>query len=125
MTDLISSVSGLRGTVTVPGDKSISHRAVMLGALSSGMTHITGFLMGEDCLSTISCFRKMGVDITISDEEFSEGKAQIVAYYANLYGITEDEVKASYGDESIRMLMLSNKFLEAMFDRNVGNATYK
>lgn len=65
----LSPVPALRGTVTVPGDKSISHRAVMLGALAEGDTHITGFLMGEDCLSTISCFRKMGVDICISDDE--------------------------------------------------------
>ncbi len=59
----------LRGEITVPGDKSISHRAVMLGALANGTTHITGFLMGEDCLSTIDCFRKMGVDITVTEEE--------------------------------------------------------
>ena len=59
----------LRGELTVPGDKSISHRAVMLGALANGTTHITGFLMGEDCLSTIDCFRKMGVEIEITDSE--------------------------------------------------------
>ncbi len=59
----------LRGEITVPGDKSVSHRAVMLGALASGTTRITGFLMGEDCLSTISCFRKMGVHIDISGSE--------------------------------------------------------
>ena len=59
----------LRGELTVTGDKSISHRAVMLGALASGTTHITGFLMGEDCLSTIDCFRKMGVEIEITDKE--------------------------------------------------------
>ena len=55
--------SGLRGATTVPGDKSISHRAVMLGALAEGETIITGFLAGEDCLATIDCFRKMGVSI--------------------------------------------------------------
>ena len=59
----------LHGEITVPGDKSISHRAVMLGALANGTTHITGFLMGEDCLSTIDCFRKMGVEIEITDSE--------------------------------------------------------
>ena len=59
----------LRGEITVPGDKSISHRAVMLGALANGTTHLTGFLMGEDCLSTIDCFRKMGVEINITDDE--------------------------------------------------------
>ena len=59
----------LRGVITVPGDKSISHRAVMLGALAKGTTRITGFLMGEDCLSTIDCFRKMGVPVEITDKE--------------------------------------------------------
>lgn len=60
---LITNVSGLNGTISVPGDKSISHRAVMFGAIAKGETTITGFLPGEDCLSTISCFRKMGVRI--------------------------------------------------------------
>lgn len=76
----LSPVPALRGTVTVPGDKSISHRAVMLGALAEGTTHITGFLMGEDCLSTISCFRKMGIDIEVSDEE-------VVVHGAGLHGL--------------------------------------
>lgn len=53
----------LRGTFTVSGDKSISHRAVMLGSLATGTTEIEGFLPGEDCLSTIRCFRSMGVQI--------------------------------------------------------------
>ena len=53
----------LRGTLTVSGDKSISHRAVMLGSLATGTTEIEGFLPGEDCLSTICCFRSMGVQI--------------------------------------------------------------
>lgn len=53
----------LRGQVTVPGDKSISHRAVMFGSIARGTTEIHGFLQGADCLSTISCFEKMGVAI--------------------------------------------------------------
>lgn len=53
----------LRGALTVSGDKSISHRAVMLGSLATGTTEIDGFLPGEDCLSTIRCFRSMGVQI--------------------------------------------------------------
>ena len=53
----------LRGALTVSGDKSISHRAVMLGSLATGTTEIEGFLPGEDCLSTIRCFRSMGVQI--------------------------------------------------------------
>ncbi|MBO8177479.1 MAG: 3-phosphoshikimate 1-carboxyvinyltransferase [Bacillus sp. (in: Bacteria)] len=53
----------LRGTVQVPGDKSISHRAVMFGAIANGTTTIENFLTGDDCLSTISCFRRLGVHI--------------------------------------------------------------
>ncbi len=53
----------LNGEVTIPGDKSISHRAIMLGALADGTTRVSNFLQGADCLSTIDCFRKMGVSI--------------------------------------------------------------
>lgn len=58
----------LTGSVQVPGDKSISHRAIMFGALAKGTTTIEGFLMGDDCLSTISCFRSLGIDIRIDGE---------------------------------------------------------
>ena len=58
-----SKSAPLKGEVTVPGDKSISHRSVMLGALSKGTTSITNFLEGADCLSTIDCFQKMGIEI--------------------------------------------------------------
>ena len=54
---------GLLGEVTVPGDKSISHRSVMFGSIAKGTTEIRRYLQGADCLSTISCFQKMGVDI--------------------------------------------------------------
>ncbi|MFC4078076.1 3-phosphoshikimate 1-carboxyvinyltransferase [Salinithrix halophila] len=56
--------TNLKGTIRVPGDKSISHRAVMFGAIAEGTTRVEGFLPGADCLSTIDCFRKMGVPIT-------------------------------------------------------------
>ncbi len=59
----------LSGSVKVPGDKSISHRAVMFGALAEGTTTVDGFLMGDDCLSTISCFRSLGIDIDINGEQ--------------------------------------------------------
>ncbi|ADG82449.1 3-phosphoshikimate 1-carboxyvinyltransferase [Thermincola potens] len=65
------SVSGgvkLRGTIAVPGDKSISHRAVMIGSLAEGPTRIENFLMGADCLSTIRCFRAMGIEISIEKD---------------------------------------------------------
>lgn len=53
----------IKGRLRVPGDKSISHRAVMFGSISKGITRITGFLNGADCISTISIFKKMGIDI--------------------------------------------------------------
>lgn len=71
----IKKQTSLRGTLTVPGDKSISHRAVMFGSLAKGTTKITGFLEGADCLSTISCFRKMGINIERNNTEvFVHGK---------------------------------------------------
>ena len=65
---VIRKISKASGTIKVPGDKSISHRAVMLGALAGGTTEITGFLQGADCLSTIDCFRNMGIDIDVNGE---------------------------------------------------------
>ncbi len=64
MSDMrLASVPQLRGTIDVPGDKSISHRAVMFNAIAEGTAHITHFLPGADCLSTIACLRAMGVQI--------------------------------------------------------------
>ena len=59
----ITRVKKIKGEITVPGDKSISHRSIMLGSLAKGTTEIYGFLQGADCLSSIECFRKMGVEI--------------------------------------------------------------
>lgn len=59
----LSASTPLRGSLVISGDKSISHRAVMFGSLATGTTEIEGFLPGEDCLSTIRCFRSMGVRI--------------------------------------------------------------
>lgn len=55
--------NSLKGNVKIPGDKSISHRAIMLGSLAKGTTEIHNFLQGADCLSTISCFEKMGIQV--------------------------------------------------------------
>lgn len=66
---IIEKTKSLQGTVTVPGDKSISHRAVMFGSLANGTTEITNFLQGADCLATIDCFRKMQIPIEISPEK--------------------------------------------------------
>ena len=65
---VIQKIKKAIGQIKVPGDKSISHRAVMLGSLANGVTEISGFLKGADCLSTIDCFKKMGIDIDINGE---------------------------------------------------------
>ena len=62
---LVENRNRLGGEITVLGDKSISHRAIVIRALASGTTEIENFLLGEDCISTIDCFRRMQVVIEI------------------------------------------------------------
>lgn len=72
----------LKGEVKVPGDKSISHRAVMFGSIADGTTEVTNFLQGADCLSTIDCFRSMGVTIDNTPE-------RILIHGNGLHGLLE------------------------------------
>jgi 3-phosphoshikimate 1-carboxyvinyltransferase len=65
---LKGNVNSLNGSIDVPGDKSISHRSVMFGAVAEGTTTVSHFLMGDDCLSTVSCFRKLGVTIEQNED---------------------------------------------------------
>ena len=67
-TEKFERAKQLKGEVTIPGDKSISHRAIMFGSLAEGTTEVTNFLQGADCLSTIACFRKMGIEIENTPE---------------------------------------------------------
>lgn len=67
MDEIIKGKKQVSGEITVPGDKSISHRAVMLGAISDGTTYITNFLHGEDCIATIDCFKKLGIEIDVNN----------------------------------------------------------
>ncbi len=57
----VKPVSGVEGEILVPGDKSISHRAALLGGMAHGETHISNFLLGQDCLSTLRCLKQLGV----------------------------------------------------------------
>ena len=75
-------VTSLKGEVTIPGDKSISHRAVMFGSLAEGTTEVTNFLQGADCLSTISCFRKLGIKIENTPD-------RILIHGKGLHGLSE------------------------------------
>ena len=68
---IVNAIKQLNGTIEVPGDKSISHRAIMFGALANGQTTIEHFLHGEDCLSTIAVFRQLGVAIDVSSDKIT------------------------------------------------------
>ena len=98
----------LKGSFELIGDKSISHRAVMLSSISKGHNKISNFLMGEDCLSTISCFRKMGVDIQIDGKDvYVKGNG--------LYGLQRPKEILDVGNSgtTIRLMMgilAGNKF---------------
>lgn len=90
----------LKGELTIPGDKSISHRAVMLGAISQGTTSVTNFLRGADCLSTISCFRKMGIAI-------EEKPTEILIHGKGLHGLSAPETVLDIGNSGTTMRLLS------------------
>ncbi|MDX9871588.1 MAG: 3-phosphoshikimate 1-carboxyvinyltransferase [Clostridia bacterium] len=96
----IKPASQLNGVISVPGDKSISHRAVMLGALSRGMTEIEGFLKGRDCLSTIRCMRALGVPITVSGETVS-------VHGQGLHGLKEPENILNVGNSGTTLRLLT------------------
>lgn len=82
MTQLaVTRSSRLRGRVRVPGDKSISHRALMLGSLAEGQSHVSGFLPSGDCLATLRCMRALGVEIERPDE------TTLTVHGQGLYGL--------------------------------------
>ena len=93
-------VSRLRGEITVPGDKSISHRAVMFGALSKGTTKITGFLRGADCLSTIACFRQLGITVEESNDT-------ILVHGKGLHGLREPAAVLDTGNSGTTTRLIS------------------
>ena len=105
----IHSSTGLRGTITVPGDKSVSHRSVMLGALADGVTHVTGFLMGEDCLSTIDCFRKMGVQIEVGDDH------TVTVHGVGLHGLKAPSVQLYTGNSGTTTRLISGILAGRLF----------
>lgn len=97
---IINKINGLSGEVTVPGDKSISHRSIMLGSLAKGTTEVTGFLQGADCLSSISCFSKMGVEI--------ENKGDIVLIHGRgLRGLKEPASTLDVGNSGTTTRLMS------------------
>ncbi len=96
----LTKVNTLKGEITVPGDKSISHRAIMLGAISKGTTEIHNFLQGADCLSTIECFQKMGIEIKNKEDK-------ILVYGNGLFGLKEPSGILDCGNSGTTIRLLS------------------
>lgn len=90
----------LTGEVTVPGDKSISHRAVMFGALAEGTTEVLNFLQGADCLSTIDCFRRMGISIENTPEH-------ILIHGRGLHGLRKPDSILDAGNSGTTTRLIS------------------
>ncbi|MED1411998.1 MULTISPECIES: 3-phosphoshikimate 1-carboxyvinyltransferase [Bacillus] len=102
---LVGRKNSLNGEIVVPGDKSISHRAVMFGAIAEGTTRVSNFLLGEDCLSTIACFQKLGVKIEQSGND-------VTIYGKGLENLQEPKEVVDVGNSgtTIRLMLgiLSN-----------------
>lgn len=113
MTDLtfVAEPGGaLRGRIRVPGDKSISHRAIMLGALADGATAIDGFLEGEDCLATLRAFRAMGVVIDGPD------RGRVTVQGVGLRGLRAPDGPLDMGNSGTSMRLMSGILAGQAFD---------
>jgi 3-phosphoshikimate 1-carboxyvinyltransferase len=91
----------LQGETRVPGDKSMSHRSIMLGSLADGVTHVTGFLEAEDALSTLQAFRDMGVRIE------RPAKAEVIIYGVGKHGLKAPKNELYLGNSGTSMRLLS------------------
>ncbi|MGE4213360.1 MAG: 3-phosphoshikimate 1-carboxyvinyltransferase [Anaerotignaceae bacterium] len=100
MNKILKYKNNLKGSFFVPGDKSISHRAVMFGSIANGTTTVHGFLTGEDCLSTISCFKKLGVDIQVNDTD-------VTVHGKGLHGLSAPSEILDVGNSGTTMRLIS------------------
>lgn len=98
---LVQPKETARGEITVPGDKSISHRAIMLASIADGETRVTGFLDGEDCLATMSAFQQMGVRI----ERIA--KSELVIYGVGKHGLRQPTDTLDLGNSGTSMRLLT------------------
>ncbi len=109
----------LSGTIRVPGDKSISHRSIMLGSLAEGTTEVEGFLEGEDALATIQAFRDMGVVI--------EGpqNGRVTVHGVGLHGLKAPPGPIYLGNSGTSMRLLSGLLAAQPFDSTLtGDASF-
>lgn len=115
----LTKVKGLSGEVTVPGDKSISHRTIMLGSIAKGDTEVEGFLQGADCLSSIACFEKMGVNI-----ENENGK--VIVHGRGLHGLKKPESVLDVGNSGTTTRLMSGILAAQPFTSTVnGDASIR
>ena len=96
----LSKSKNLKGHVTIPGDKSISHRSIILSSLAEGTSEISGFLKGEDCLATLDSFKKMGVKIEEEDEKIS-------VHGVGLHGLKKPTENLYLGNSGTSMRLLA------------------
>lgn len=101
----------LTGRLRVPGDKSISHRSIMLGSLAKGTTHVSGFLQGEDCLATLDAFRAMGVDIDGPNEE-----GELTIPGVGLHGLKAPKSHLDMGNSGTSMRLMAGLMAGQAFD---------
>jgi cyclohexadieny/prephenate dehydrogenase / 3-phosphoshikimate 1-carboxyvinyltransferase len=107
---IVSPGGNARGDLRVPGDKSMSHRSIMLGSLADGMTEVTGFLEGEDSLATLQAFRDMGVEI----EGPNEGR--LVIRGVGLHGLQAPKKPLYLGNSGTSIRLLSGLLAGQAFD---------
>lgn len=105
----ITKKTHMKGTVAVPGDKSISHRAVMFGSLAQGTTEITHFLQGADCLSTIDCFRRMGIEV-------DQTPSAILVHGKGLHGLQKPSTILDCGNSGTTTRLISGILAAQNFD---------
>ena len=92
----------LTGEIRVPGDKSISHRSIMFGAIATGVTHVSGFLQGEDSLNTLRAFRAMGVDI-----EGPDANGKVVIHGVGMHGLKAPQQPLDLGNSGTSMRLMA------------------
>ena len=100
----------LAGRIRVPGDKSISHRSIMLGSLAEGVTNIHGFLEGEDSLATLAAFRAMGVNIEGPDN------GRVTVHGVGLHGLQAPQQALDLGNSGTSMRLLTGLLAGQSFD---------
>jgi 3-phosphoshikimate 1-carboxyvinyltransferase len=117
--DFISSPTKVvQGDVTVPGDKSISHRSLILSAIAKGTTTISGFLDGEDCLATLKAFQSMGVTI-----ERSAAAQRVVVHGVGKYGLQKPKGMIDCGNSGTSMRLLAGLLCAQFFDSELNGDT--